>query len=117
MPVAFPIRSMHVPLDIPFACSITVDPNGDMNKVRSGFPITKPELNDFHQSSIGRAKSGPERSRIPKRLPFKLGPFFRNVTARFPHPKKIVIGSLPVNSENGCNCRPFLSFGEHNTIE
>src|SRR6516165_3340611 len=83
MSVTFPIRNMHIPFHIPLAGSIAIDPNGGMNKVRSGFPVPESELNDFNQSSIGRSKSRPERSRIPERLPFELGPFFGDVPERF----------------------------------
>ena len=47
MSVTFPIRNMHVPFHIPLACSIAIDPNGGMNKVRPGFPVPESELNDF----------------------------------------------------------------------
>src|SRR5258707_8163132 len=117
MSVTFPIGDLHVPLDIPFVRSIPINSNGSMHKIGAGLPIPKSELNDFNKSSSGRSKSGSERSGIPKRLPFKLRPFFRNVTTRFPHPKKVLIESLQVDGENGCSRRPFLSCGSHKTIE
>src|SRR6516165_1164235 len=116
MSVSLPIRNMHVPFHIPLACSIAIDPNGGMNKVRSGFPVPESELNDFDQSPIGRSKSGPERSRIPERLPFELGPFFRDLPERFVHLQSMQIGRFAVDAKTGRNRTLHLRGRIHTTV-
>jgi hypothetical protein len=117
MSVTFPIRNMHIPFHIPLAGSIAIDPNGGMNKVRSGFPVPESELNDFNQSSIGRSKSRPERSRIPERLPFELGPFFGDVAEGFVHLRNTQIGCFAVDTETGGNRTLHLKGWMHTRIK
>ena len=117
MSVSLPIRNMHVPFQIPLACSIAIDPNGGMNKVRSGFPVPESELNDFDRSPIGRSKSSPERSRIPKRLPFELGPFFRDLSERFVHLQSMQIGRFAVDAKAGGNGMLHLRGCTYTTIQ
>ena len=103
MSVTLPIRNMHVPFDIPLASSITIDPNRGMNKVRAGFAVPESELNDFDQSSVGRSKSRPEGSRIPKRLPFELGPFCGDLRERFVYLQNTQISCFAVDTKAGRN--------------
>src|SRR6478609_5689175 len=97
MPVAIPIRDVHIQFDIAFQDLLTVQAEGSMHEIGTRLAIPEAELNDLDERTGESAEGGSERAGVPHGLPFQLSPFFGKMTARFAQEGRSAGASLLVD--------------------
>src|SRR6478672_11566981 len=72
--MVFPIRDVHIPLDIPFECFLSVDADSRMNEIGAGFAVPESELDDFNKGAGSSLESSSVR--LPPSILDSLGKNF-----------------------------------------
>ena len=71
--VCFPTPIQQIDLDTTRNWAVAIDPNCSIPKIRAGFTVPNPELNDFDLIAIRADEFFPKVSRKPTRLQLQLG--------------------------------------------